>query len=213
MTENEFLDEVPKIVRDWLADHGIVLCGAKQCTRPAAVKRVGLCDKHFRRKLHGHPVNEKSIYEKSADDRFWPKVLKLSNDECWLWQGKPDYWGYGRFAPGAKSNIQEVRAHRFSYALHYGNNISDECVLHTCDVRLCVNPKHLFLGDREDNARDKVNKGRQCRGESRPLSKLTDQVVRDIRKSSEKTSVLARKLNVSQSAVSMARNYATWKHI
>lgn len=47
-------------------------------------------------------------------------------------------------------------------------------VLHSCDVPLCCNPAHLFLGSDADNVEDKVNKGRQARGERHGNATLTD---------------------------------------
>lgn len=55
------------------------------------------------------------------------------------------------------------------------------CILHKCDNRGCVNPKHLFIGTNADNAKDKVEKGRQAKGEGNGRSKLTQKKVNQIR--------------------------------
>jgi hypothetical protein len=53
-----------------------------------------------------------------------------------------------------------VFAHRYAYAWLYGDIPGGMQVLHRCDVRLCVNPDHLFLGTQLDNMRDMCAKGR-----------------------------------------------------
>ena len=93
-------------------------------------------------------------------ERFWSKVQKTSN--CWNWIGSQQGNGYGYLHNGTREKRNPLRAHRFSYEIHYGDIPSGLWVLHKCDNRLCVNPKHLFLGDRTDNMRDCAAKGRVC---------------------------------------------------
>jgi hypothetical protein len=39
-------------------------------------------------------------------------------------------------------------------------------VLHRCDVKACVRPDHLFLGNQSDNLSDAALKGRLARSEA-----------------------------------------------
>ena len=87
--------------------------------------------------------------------RFWSKVNIKSEDECWEYQGSRYITGYGKIRFDNKQNY----AHRFSAKLA-GMNIKDTCVLHKCDNPPCVNPKHLFIGSRADNMKDRKAKGR-----------------------------------------------------
>lgn len=89
-----------------------------------------------------------------AEDRFWSRVNKTST--CWVWQGAPWAFGYGRI----EVNGRGVSTHRFSWERHNGKIPEGMSVLHKCDVPLCVNPAHLFLGTQEDNMRDRAAKGR-----------------------------------------------------
>lgn len=60
-------------------------------------------------------------------------------------------------------------------------------VCHRCDTPLCINPKHLFLGTAKDNYDDMRAKGRDrsLPGEQNPNAKLTEEIVRNIRKTKE----------------------------
>lgn len=104
---------------------------------------------------------ERGYHTTSLIDRFWSKVSKSDDaDGCWVWTGghtgkKNGPKGYGCFGLYYKV----IRAHRFSWELHYGPISDDLWVLHKCDNRPCVRPDHLFLGTNQDNCLDAVKKG------------------------------------------------------
>lgn len=72
---------------------------------------------------------------------------------CWIWKGYLNHCGYGT-AHG------KVLAHRLAYSTFNGPIPPKLNVLHRCDVRCCVNPNHLFLGNQLDNMGDASRKGR-----------------------------------------------------
>jgi hypothetical protein len=95
-------------------------------------------------------------------DRFWPKVDKRGEDECWEWQGSRSR-GYGRILIGGAKG-RPYQAHRIAWELTVGHRLPDSImVLHRCDNPPCVNPAHLFLGTQLDNMRDCAAKGRTRR--------------------------------------------------
>ena len=83
---------------------------------------------------------------------------------CWLWAKSCGSSGYGKLRVGNK----DISAHRASFLAFRGQIGEGMCVLHSCDVRLCVNPAHLFVGSHSDNSKDMVKKGRhKCPARSR----------------------------------------------
>lgn len=91
--------------------------------------------------------------------RFWAKVDKKDDESCWLWTASVNSKGYGSFAVNGKG----VSAHKIAWALAKNNGVLSgpkDHIMHSCDVRNCVNPNHLSLGSALDNARDAIRKGR-----------------------------------------------------
>ena len=108
---------------------------------------------------------------------FWSHVDKL--DSCWLWTGQMGTSGYGKCIDSYGSQY----AHRASWIITNGPIPEGEFILHTCDVKPCVNPDHLYLGDGKDNYRDAVERGRLvvARGFQKPNTRLSDDDVATIR--------------------------------
>jgi HNH endonuclease len=118
--------------------------------------------------------------------RFHKYVAIMTTTDCWLWTGafysqahRPTYgqaWFRGK----------RMGAHRMSYLLHVGPVDDGLEVMHSCDIKACVNPAHLRLGTHQENIREAFAKkppGRLA-GENSPRARLTWAQVRAIRAAS-----------------------------
>jgi hypothetical protein len=146
---------------------------------------------------------------KTLEERFWGKVDKRSPDECWEWTGARNNAGYGNMRVGHSY----VNAHRVSYKINIGDIPIRHVVCHKCDNPSCVNPSHLFSGKPSDNDKDKVSKGRQSRGETHPMSKLTEKQIKVILETKGSSYEIAKCYGVSSSLIRMIKRGELWKHI
>lgn len=146
---------------------------------------------------------------------FWSKVDKAGPGGCWLYMGGRDKWGYGDL----RWNGKHLQAHRLAWKLLRGDPGKMDC-LHTCHNPPCCNPDHLYLGTDVENSRDRVTSGRSLRGARTWSAKLTDDKVRDIRRTFKRTSQkksniaqLALDYEVSQATISAIMRGSIWKHV
>ncbi len=148
----------------------------------------------------------------SLADLFFDLARNKRPNGCILWEGKISTYGYGTLCHKAKPFL----AHRVSYELCVGTIPDELYVLHKCDVRLCVNPTHLFVGTHQDNVADCIAKGRNIRGEKQWKSKITEDDVRAIRRRLREgatQSSTSRELGISLAIVSNIAQGKHWKHV
>jgi len=132
--------------------------------------------------------------------RFWAKVDRKSDSECWLWTAAKLPAGYGVIG----SRGRQFYAHRLSYALAHGAIPVGSVVRHSCDTPACVNPSHLLVGTNRDNVRDALERGRIRGSVSRYA--LDDADVIAIRASLAKCSFISRAYSVPKCVVSLVRS-------
>lgn len=137
-------------------------------------------------------------------ERFSEKWIPEPNSGCWLWTGAVSRSGYGIVMRGRKSEGQ-IRAHRASWKIYRGEIPVGMFVCHKCDVRSCVNPDHLWLGQHADNMADRNAKGRAARGERGGNAKLTDAQTIAIRNDQRTQMAIAAAFGISQSRVSQIK--------
>jgi len=163
----------------------------------------------------------------SQINRFISNIKKTNT--CWIWLMSTQK-GYGAF----KANNTSYRCHRLMWEIVKSPIPKGMYVLHKCDVRNCVNPKHLFLGTAQDNINDCIKKGRFrvasgknhgtktkperiARGSKHGNSKLNEKIVSDIRslykKCSETHLSLAKKYGVTEGCIQQIINKNVWTHV
>ena len=138
---------------------------------------------------------------------------EIDNNDCWIcishWKDKYVY-------PEVRRNGKKGRMHRYIYTQYKGEIPNNLCVRHMCDNPECINPDHLILGTHQDNMNDKVERNRQVIGEQHKNSKLTNEIVLQIKQRSltEKSNrILAKEFNISYSNIEKIKAGTRWKHV
>jgi hypothetical protein len=145
---------------------------------------------------------------------FTPRFIELSSKryaktKCWIWPRGRISSGYAQVYCDGKRKL----VHRISYEAHNGSIPEGMIVCHSCDVPLCVNPDHLFIGTRKDSQRDCAQKEQNSRGfyKGHTLSKgprirlLTAAQVLEIRQSTESLREIAFKYSITPSYACLVR--------
>ena len=101
---------------------------------------------------------------------LWELMLTYCeyNDDCWEWQGEfrisnTPHWAKSKWRRLKYGLIQwngkKLLAHRISWCLHNGHTLeifdqSGNQINHICNNSICINPDHLYLGNKSTNAQD-----------------------------------------------------------
>lgn len=218
MAEQELLDKTQ--LAEWVSIYGLVApYGICQCgcgmnapisnkSRPDRCIRKG--DPH--RYIIGHRANL-DMYG-TMEDAILLNTIATEEDGCWTWIGTRRGNGYGCIKIRSKIH----NSHRLSYEVFVGDIPNGMLVCHKCDNRLCVNPKHLFLGTYKDNYMDAKQKDRHSRGERHGISKLSDEdvlTIRDLYRNRVYGTViyLAKIYGVSCSTITKICSQKSWTHV
>ena len=89
--------------------------------------------------------------------RDFDSLYVKQDSGCWEWVGAINPSGYGTHG---RSPHRECLAHRIAYIKAKGPIPEGLLVRHTCDNRKCVNPDHLLVGTKTDNANDRTERRR-----------------------------------------------------
>ncbi len=100
----------------------------------------------------------RSLADVPIIDRLLARRM-IDDNGCWLWTGSAPRYGY--LCVDNKMKL----VHRLMATIAFGIDYADPIkVLHRCDVPICFNPDHLFLGTQKDNVQDAITKGRMTPG-------------------------------------------------
>jgi hypothetical protein len=148
---------------------------------------------------------------RSTEQRFWEKVDRRGDDECWPWLGQVGKNGYGKLT-AVGPDRKTVRMHRVSWEIHNEQSV----------------PIGLSVGTHQENMVYMVSSGRSAhwpslypermaRGEANGSAKLTTEQVRAIRAryAAGETSLIpiAAEYGVTEPAIRFIVRRRTWKHV
>lgn len=151
-------------------------------------------------------TEDKAITLTERATRRFQRSFSTPAGSCWLWTKHVRRDGYGVF----KFHGRNYAAHRVAWMLANGPIPAGLCVCHRCDVRLCVNAAHLFLGTIADNQRDMAFKGRSTN------RKLTVAQVREMLHELRRgvpQRILATRYGINQWSVSHIKARKTYREV
>src|SRR5580765_4642365 len=97
---------------------------------------------------------------------------------CWLWQYGTDGEGYAKVWMDGKFYVGT----RLLWYSRHSETWPEGLILHTCDVKRCMNHHHHYSGDKSRNALDALERGKQIQqGETHAMAKLSQAEVDKLR--------------------------------
>jgi hypothetical protein len=142
-------------------------------------------------------------------DDIFARSIPEPNSGCWLWEGKTLNVGYPRMCVNGRDHL----IHRLVCELVTGQPIPPKMyACHKCNVRLCVNPDHLYVGTFHDNMRDMAAAGTQ-KGERNPSAVLKAADVIRIRADNREMKHIAGEYGVHRGTIQAIKSGRSWAHL
>lgn len=141
---------------------------------------------------------------KSMYSRLRERV-RIQTDNCVPTPTGLDSYGYGQL----RVKGMMMKAHKVAFMLYNDFEVG-LVVRHTCDNRMCVNPRHLVSGTVQDNSNDMKERGRSAK-QSNVHAKLTWEKVDTIRRSTKTPEELSREYGVSVKQINRILRNEQWQ--
>lgn len=122
-------------------------CSFDGCERPSRSR--ALCKAHYEQQRRGEPLRPVRLRRTESipsAEWFWQQTFP--SGDCREWTRALNSDGYGSLSVGGRP----MKAHRFAYLLSNGAIPDGLLVDHECRNRRCVEPNHLRLATKKQNA-------------------------------------------------------------
>jgi hypothetical protein len=141
----------------------------------------------------------------AAAKKIFARCVPNYERECICVTSNFTHNGYGR----TRINRRKMLAHRVVYEARIGPIPKGLQVMHSCDNRACVNPRHLSLGTGQDNTNDRKAKDRLGFKINTAQAREILALVRAGRKQPE----VAKMFGINASMVSRIASGKKWAHV
>jgi hypothetical protein len=177
-------------------------CAVEGCR--CKVAHRGLCYQHHRAKIRSGEIS-RARCKSGEPEAFVRDAFRRETDDCILWPyGVSNTYGFLLFEGVGMS------APRAMCLLAYGKpEIERPVAAHSCDVRLCINKRHLRWTTYQGNADDRLAHGVVHRGRAAG-SKLTEQQVLAIYSDPRQHRAIAVEYGCGKSTVNNIKTGQMW---
>ena len=155
MPARSVLDE--DAIRSWYTDYGI--------SSVAIAKFLGAS-----RDTVMNRIKRRQFPRASFEIRFWQNAVPQANG-CYLWKG---YKHPEHARPIVNRGGKMTLAAHLAFNFVKGPIPNGLLLRRSCDMQTCINPEHLLLGNKADNANDAYERGQIPWGDRKRATKVTD---------------------------------------
>lgn len=187
------------------------ICSIPECGKPS--RRRGWCQAHHSRwRRNGDPLGGGRSLPRGEPMKFYQEVvLKYEGDDCLVWPFWRDENGRGKLHYNGWDQIVSRVA---CEEVHGSPPTPEHQAAHSCGKGHlgCCTKGHLSWKTPAENSADKLIHGTHTRGESHPVSKLTEQQVIAIRAMAGKMSqrLIGEQFGISPPQVSNIQRGKSW---